>query len=182
MAGARLVVGWLLSMLFLGLGEAVADGPTVLRWKLSEGDRFHYRIEERATLGDKSRGLAETLQMDTSWTVGKAEQGIFRITVRIDKIRFAARGDVGYGPVKVEYDSSTGKAEGPGTKALNEVFRALLGSDIQMKMNPLGGVGDPKFPRSWRAFWTGTPPGNWAASSARPSRVLGLSGRWPWWQ
>jgi hypothetical protein len=147
MTRTRFVVGWLPGLLLAVIGRAAAEGPTLLRWKLSEGDRFHYRIEEQARLGGKPDGVTETLRMETTWTVGKTEDGVSGVTIRIDQIRFAAEGVVLGDPVKVEYDSSAGKAEGQGAKALSEVFGAMIGADIQMKMGPLGGASDPGFPK-----------------------------------
>ena len=147
MARTRLVVGWLLGLLLTVIGRAAAESQTLLRWKLSEGDQFHYRIEEQARLGDKALGLTETLRMDTTWRVGKTEDGVSDVTIRINQIRFAAEGDVGAGPFKVEYDSSAAKAEGQGAKALSEVFGAMIAAEIHMNMSPLGGIGDPKLPK-----------------------------------
>jgi len=146
MTRTRFVVGWLLGLLLTVFGRAAAEAQTLLRWKLSQGDQFHYRIEEQARLGGKALGLTETLRMDTTWSVGKTEDGVSDVTIRINQIRFAAEGDV-FGPVKVEYDSSAGKEEGQGAKALSEVFGAMIAAEIQMKMSPLGGIGDPRFPK-----------------------------------
>ena len=147
MTRTRLVVGWLLGLLLTVIGRATAEGQTLLRWKLSQGDQFHYRIEEKARLGNKALGLTETLRMDTTWRVGKTEHGMADIAIRIGQIRFAGEGDVGQGPFKWEYDSSVGKAEGQGAKAVREVFGAMIAAEIQMKMGPLGGIGDPRFPK-----------------------------------
>jgi hypothetical protein len=125
-----------------------AQSESMLRWKLEIGKVLHYRIQEEARFGSDEQGLTEKLVMETTWTVTAAQADVWQITVRVDRIRFTCSGNIFGEGFEVAYDSSDNTAQGRGAEALSELFDVIVGCDIQLTLDSLGSISDPKLPEN----------------------------------
>lgn len=130
---------WLLVVSVFALMPTLAAADELL-WKFSTGQSLKYEVTQNVDskiLGTKVIGSTLEQKLDLTWEVDaddatKLKQTITRARLKMDS------------PVlSFNYDSgSNQEAEGPAAKSLQQVFKALVGKKIGMKMNAQGDIQD----------------------------------------
>ena len=134
------------------LGAATAPARAaapVLRWKFTEGDAFHYQMDQKTVTQVKGPNqdikTTVTQTIDTTWSVLSVDKdsGTASMTQTIDRVRTKIEFPFG----AFEYDSKSEKPpEGPLAAGIVPTLKALVGSRFQYKMSPQGELSDVRVP------------------------------------
>jgi len=140
---------WLSGLVLLALVAAPSRGDTTLRWKFQKGKKYNYtttkKVNSKAEIQGNKIDSTLTQVMDVTWDVKDVKSdGSARMSQTIDRIRFKMEAPPPLG--NLEYDTKdAGEPEGL-IQALAPVFKALVGSPIELTMSDRGEVSDVKLP------------------------------------
>lgn len=156
---ATLRVRYVLVVVALLLIIPPANGQTVLRWKLREGDRFGYafgsKIVQKMDVGKLAIQLEFAQNIDTYWIVGEIDKEgigdlqvvVSRYRIHIDANEKSIRETMEVPEGGLDYDSKTDKV--PNSKIgslLGRVARSLVDAKCHIYMDVQGNVKDVKLP------------------------------------
>ena len=145
------------SCLFAATAATPASAQTTLRWKFQEGETLHYTVEEKnntktLTNGNKIKYSSDQV-MEYSWKVKKVfADGSARVAQKRERVRMKVVAPF----TNFEYDSAKEPAKtdkkdeqsNPQEEEAKANFRAMIGVEIDLTMNPLGEVTDVDLPES----------------------------------
>ncbi|OHB80446.1 MAG: hypothetical protein A2W31_01220 [Planctomycetes bacterium RBG_16_64_10] len=124
------------------------QSPTVLRWKLKQGDTFRVDLQQDTrqlvTTAGKTMEIPQTMLMQMTWSVEAVDpQGIIKMTQTIDRVSMAMQPP---GQKEVKYDSASGQPPTGFAKTLIDTLAAMVGVKITQTMNERGKVLDVQVP------------------------------------
>jgi len=133
---------------------AVAAGPaqaqTKLRYKLKEGDKLDYVMDQKMkmsmSVGGKDIDMKINQQMEMTWNVASVDsEGNAKVKMKIGRMKMSMDGPMG----NVDIDSKDDKQpDDPVGMILGQVVSAIAGMEMDFTLSPSGKMTDAKIPEA----------------------------------
>jgi hypothetical protein len=142
------LIGLLISLTISSVSQGRAAEETLLRWNFKAGERLRYELRcqnEVKGKGSLIRPVDDAVDLTYEWTwtvVAVDEQGTAELRMKVDRIQAITR----LGAESSRYDSGGKTGEAEGSEPLADVYRALLASELLVKLDSRGRVIEAKVP------------------------------------
>jgi len=139
----------LLAVAFV-LSAGPAHAQTKLRYKLKEGEKLEYVMDQKMkmamSVGGKDININMNQVVDMRWTVGAVDSdGNAKVQVKFTRVKIAMDGPMG----NVEIDSADDKRpDDPVGMILGQVVQAISGMEMDFTLTPTGKIQDVKIPEA----------------------------------
>src|SRR5262249_10235149 len=132
----RFASGGSLAVLLICASAVPAQAQTTLRYKLKQGEKLDYQMEQKMLMKMNVAGKEVTMDLtqriDLSWNIVRVDSnGSAKMKQKMNRIRMTMDGPTG----KIEYDSREKKeADNAVLQAIAPLFNAMAGAEIEMTM------------------------------------------------
>jgi len=135
-----------LGVLVFFLTTSGARAQCTFQWRLVEGDKLKYVIEDKCAsktkVGQESFDLKQNLRLDTIWQVSNvAPSGQIQVVVTVERLQFSANGEGAAAIGRVSFDSKEAvRSDSKPEKSVAAVLDSIVRSKVVVNIDTQGKV------------------------------------------